>query len=928
MDSFDFLNRTSSDYIEHLYQQYQKEPRSLDEQWRAFFAGLELASDTAVSSDNNGAADSSISNVYAEAFLPGTSQTPLIQGVYALVHMYREMGHFIAKLDPLGNNRTTHPLLKLSEFGLGTDDLDKPVGNGGFRGETDGTLRDLLNKLRLTYCGSIGVEYTNIADPHQRTWLEERMEPIYNNPPLDAPQSRGILNRLIEVEDFENFLQTKYLGQKRFSIEGGESLLPMLDNIIDVAADRGAEKVVMGMAHRGRLNVLAHILGKPYELILSEFEGSSRTNDNEGDGDVKYHMGYSNDRVLPNKRTIHISLCDNPSHLELVDPVIQGMVRAKQEYSNDTERNRVIPILIHGEAAFTGQGVVSETLSLSELWGYDTGGTIHIIINNQLGYTATPQQTRFTPYPTDVAKMIQAPVFHVNADDPQACVHAARMAMEFRQQFKVDVMIDLVCYRRYGHNETDDPMFTQPLMYKLINDHPTVTKLYGQDLLETGVVTAAQMESMHEKVRHRLEAALKEAKEVRMRQHISSLEGRWSKFKRPEGEWPVVETGVPIDTLKYIGEKALRVPPGFSLYRKLTRLLKERNRMIGGEQALDWGCAEMLAYGSLLLEGYAVRLTGQDVERGTFSHRHAVWHDTDSDEIYIPLKNIDKNQANFTIINTMLSELAVIGFEYGMSLSDPYLLNIWEAQFGDFINGAQAIVDEFISSGETKWKRMSGFVMLLPHGYEGQGPDHSSGRLERFLQLSADDNMQVCYPTTPANFFHMIRQQMKRSFRKPLIVMSPKSLLRHKKAVSKINEFTTGSFQPVLDDPRTPDRSQVKQLVFCTGKIYYELEDERANRGRDDMAIVRLEQLHPFPTKAVQNMLNHYRSAQDILWVQEEPQNMGSWAFVAPRLRSMLSKGMKLKYRGREDAASPANGSHHIHVIEQKELLRKTFEEE
>lgn len=914
MDSFDFLNRTSSDYIEHLYQQYQKEPRSLDEQWRAFFAGLELASDASTAA-------------VSEAAQPQIDARYGAKGVYALVHMYREMGHFIAKLDPLGNNRTTHPLLKLSEFGLTTTDLDRDMGKGPFRGKTDGTLRDLMAKLQMTYCGSIGIEYTYISDPRQREWLELRMEPIYNQPRFNPTECRAILNRLIDAEEFENFLQTKYLGQKRFSVEGGESLLPMLDNMIDIAALAGADKIVMGMAHRGRLNVLAHILGKPYELILSEFEGSTKYETNEGDGDVKYHMGYSNDRIVAGKRQIHLSLCDNPSHLELVDPVIAGMVRAKQEYSNDTQRTRVIPLLIHGDAAFTGQGIVSETLSLSELWGYDIGGAIHIIINNQLGFTATPKQTRFTPYPTDIAKMIQAPVFHVNADDPQACVHAARLAMEFRQEFKVDVLIDLVCYRRYGHNETDDPFFTQPLMYQQIKEHESAPKLFAQKLMDEGKATAAQIESMRDQARNKMEAALKEAKEVRPRQHISSLEGRWKGFTRPNGVWPTAETGVDRETLTTIGEKAFRIPPGFSMYSKLNRLIKQRARMVQGEEPLDWACAEMLAFGSLLLDGFAIRLTGQDVERGTFSHRHAVWHDAESGELYIPLKNLDKNQPNFTVINSMLSEMAVLGYEYGMTLADPYMLVVWEAQFGDFINGAQAIVDEFIASGESKWQRMSGLVMLLPHGHEGQGPDHSSARIERFLQMCAHQNMQVCYPTTPAQYFHMLRQQMKRTFRKPLIVMSPKSLLRHKRCVSRIRDFTQGNFQCLLDDPRDLLRTQIKRLLFCSGKIYYELEEEREARGIDDVAIMRLEQLYPFPNKQIQETLNHYRSTSEVYWVQEEPKNMGAWTFISPRLRPLLPKGMKLRYRGRDRAASPANGSHRIHQIEQKEILRQTFEE-
>ncbi|MBZ0258817.1 2-oxoglutarate dehydrogenase E1 component, partial [bacterium] len=727
--------------------------------------------------------------------------------------------------------------------------------------------------------------------------------------------------------EFENFLQTRFLGKKRFSLEGGEALLPMLNTLIEVGADKGADEIVMGMAHRGRLNVLTHVLGKPYEMLLSEFEENKFAKPTEGDGDVKYHMGYYCEKMTPNRKQVRLSLSANPSHLELVNPVIEGIVRAKQQFRGDKDRAKVVPILIHGDAAFTGQGVVTETLNLSELTGYKTGGTIHIIVNNQLGYTATPLQTRFTPYPTDVAKTIQAPVFHVNADDPQAVVHASRLAMAFRQQFKIDVLIHLMCYRRYGHNETDDPTYTQPMMYKDIRDHASVAKLYAERLVHEGKITPGEVEKLRINVRKRLDTALEDAREARPLDYTAPCDERWNGIEKANGKDWSMDTGVPQETLMAITAKATRVPPGFTIHPKLLRLQTLRQRMAEGEDPMDWGCAEMLAFGTLLMEDIEVRIAGQDSERGTFSHRHSVWYDYASGEPYVPLKNLDKNQADFTVLNSMLSELAVLGFEYGISTADPYQLVIWEAQFGDFVNGAQAIIDEFIVSSESKWQKMSGIVLLLPHGYEGQGPDHSSARLERFLQLCADQNIQVCYPTTPAQIFHLLRLQMKRNFRKPLVIMSPKSLLRHRLAVSSVTELTKGGFNAVIPDECKPDPALVTRLLLCSGKIYYELQTEREENKNNTAAVVRIEQLYPFPLKEMKKILAEYKQIKEIYWVQEEPKNMGAWTFMQPRLKRLLPKGAKLKYIGRNSAASPAHGYLSIHQAEQKEIIQTAFKD-
>ena len=909
----------NAEYVEGLYAQYQHDPSTLPAEWQHFFRGFEFG--FARSETASEAAEASPQQSQIEAF----EGLLALEGVRALVQAYRQMGHFVARLDPLGDDRESLPLLDLMEFGLAEEDLERAVGNGGFLGRTDGTLKGLLSKLKTTYCRSIGVEYMDIPDKEQRDWLQERIEPCLNNPNLSAEAARLVLGRLIAAEEFEQFLHTRYIGQKRFSLEGGESLVPLLDELVGTGSKLGVEEMVFGMAHRGRLNVLAHLLHKPYEEILAEFEGTDRTDRDDDEGDVKYHKGYSCDHVTDEGRKVHLSLSFNPSHLELVDPVIEGIVYAKQAYLRDAEGARVVPVLIHGEAAFTGQGIVSETLNLSELPGYRTGGTIHVIINNQLGYTAQANETRFTPYPTDVAKEIQAPVFHVNADDPEAVIQAAQVAMEFRHRFKVDVIIDLWCYRRHGHNEADDPTLTQPLMYQKIAEHPTILHLYSFQLMAQNKISQEEADDIRARVRTRLEEAQQIARRLQVQPHTASFGGVWQGLTWAPDDWSA-HTAVDAKILQRIVERATQVPDGFSPHRTIERMVKARRAMAAGQAPIDWGCSEVMAFGSLLREGVPVRLTGQDSQRGTFAHRHAVWHDTKTGAAHIPLQCLERDQAEFVVLNTMLSELAVLGFEYGISSADPRRLVLWEAQFGDFVNGAQMIIDQFLSSAETKWQRMSGLVLLLPHGYEGMGPEHSSARLERFLQLCAKNNMQVAYPTTPAQLFHVLRRQIHRNFRKPLVLMTPKSLLRHKQCVSALTEFSAGTFQRVIDDADIDDPAAVNRVVLCTGKMYYDLVTARSQQeDGNGVALLRVEELYPFPAAELQAAFNRYPAAKQFYWVQEESQNMGAWFFVQPHLDKLLPAHCELNYVGRDEAASPATGSGLLHQTEQREIVEQAL---
>jgi len=887
--------RWNLEVIEATYRKWQQDPASVDASWGFFFEGFELAG----------------SRLAAPA-LDARRQT----GVVLLIHAYRDLGHFVAHLDPLSEPKQTHALLELAQFGLDATDLDSPVDTSPFVGLPQATLRQLLTALRETYCRTIGVEYTHIQDTNIRRWLQERMEPRRNQPGFERAKKLRILKELHYAELFERFLQARFVGQKRFSLEGAETLIPVLDAVVDRAAEADVQEIILGMTHRGRLNVLANTLRKPYQEIFTEFEENYVPDSRDGDGDVKYHLGFSSDRVS-NGKTIHISLSPNPSHLEAVDPVVEGRTRAKQFLFHDEERKLGLPLLIHGDAAFAGQGLVAETLNLSQLEGYKTGGTIHVIVNNQIGFTTAPRDARSTTYCTDVAKMIQVPIFHVNAEDPEAAVYVAELAMDFRQTFNRDVVIDLYCYRRHGHNEGDEPSFTQPLMYRKIKDRPTLAEHYTEQLILRGDLSVAETEALDEKFHAKLQSALEEVKTGPPR-HVGmeGYAGQWKGLLPRYAQAPA-ETGAPYERLQTVSEGLTRVREGFAVNAKIERQLQARRQEMAERRPIDWAFAEALAFGSLLLEGTPVRLSGQDSRRGTFSQRHAVLYDARTGEPYYPLNALAPNQAPFHIYDSLLSEAAVLGFEFGYSLDAPQALVLWEAQFGDFANGAQVIIDQFIVCSQSKWQRDSGLVLLLPHGYEGQGPEHSSARLERFLQLCAEDNIQVCYPTTPAQYFHVLRRQMKRPFRRPLVLMTPKSLLRHKGAVSPVAELVTGSFREVLDDAtREPER--IRRVLLCSGKVYYDLVARRSEAEKDDIALVRVEQFYPFPLEPLREALGRYQHAEEFVWVQEESMNMGGWTFMEPRLRAT---GWTAKYIGRDSSASPATGSRKVHVREQKELV-------
>jgi 2-oxoglutarate dehydrogenase E1 component len=929
--SLDAILRANPEYVDALYRRWLENPESVDSTWGLFFAGYQLGG------TNGGNGGSSIpgGTLRTEAGEPivltdrgaipeGIEEAALAPAlrVYDLVYTYRTYGHLIADLDPLGRGSREHPLLALSEFGFAEEDLGQEVACGTYRDIQQGTLAEFLDSLRRTYCGTIGVEYMEVTEKEERDWLQEQMEPVRNHPRFEVDRKREILRQLIAADTFEETIHRRYPGAKRFSLEGGTTLVPMLQTLVLRASEMGAAEIVMGMAHRGRLNVLAHVLGKPYAHILAEFEGRPPAPEIAAYGDVKYHLGYSRDLTLDD-RTIHLSLAFNPSHLEAVDPVVEGIVRAKQGYFHDDSRERAVPLLMHGDAAFAGQGVVTETLMLGGLEAYRTGGTLHVIINNQVGFTTDPGEGRSTRYASDIAKVVQAPVFHVNGDDAEAVAHVARMAMEYRQRFHRDVFIDLVCYRRYGHNELDDPSFTQPAMYQLIDEHPSNSEVYARRLIEEGAVTAEEVESLREAVRSEMGQAHEQARQFE-KQPSHAIKGIWEGLSFGSGDAPA-ETAVPRSTLDRIARALTTVPEGFQWHKRLEKLMAERAAMVLEDGDIDWGCGEALAFGSLLLEGTKVRLAGQDTVRGTFSHRHAVYTDQATGERYVPLNHMTDDQNVFHVINSPLSENAALGFEYGYSAADPWTLVVWEAQFGDFVNGAQVVIDQFLASGEYKWRRMSGLTLLLPHGYEGQGPEHSSARLERFLELCAEDNMQVCALTTPAQLFHCLRRQMKRPFRKPLVIMTPKSLLRHKLAVSRVEDFTGGGFRTVIDDPGIADRSSVRKLLLCSGKVFYTLLEACRERAVADAALVRVEQLYPFPEGALAEVVEGYGGIERVVWVQEEPANMGAWRNTRHRLEGVLPEGVRLDYAGRAAAASPATGSHHVHEEEEAALVEAAF---
>ena len=895
----------SSGYVDQMYEQWQEDPSSLSEEWRLFFSGFDLAARPTGTIATERAADQS--------------------KVVSLIFAYRNLGHLIADLDPLGANLESHPLLELETFGLSEENLDEVFDTGHMGGPKQATLREILEVLSDTYCRTIGVEYLHIQDTPVRRWFQKEMEPNRNRPENSREKKHRILGQLIDAELFESFTHGRYQGQKRFSLEGAESLIPALHQFVETAAETGAEEVVMGMAHRGRLNVLANILNKPYATIFNEFEDNIRADPYGGDGDVKYHRGFSSDYKTGSGAEIHISLTANPSHLEAVDPVVEGRTRAKQRRRGDTsERKKVLPVLIHGDAAFAGQGLVAETFNLSQLKGYSTGGTVHIVVNNQIGFTTLPGEARSTRYPTDVAKMVEAPILHVNGDDPQAVVHVIDLALRFRQEFNQDVVVDMVCYRKHGHNEGDEPAFTQPLMYQKIRNRPSTRAIYQLQLENTHDITLEESEALTNSLQERLLEAFTSVKEACIldERDGSAFAGIWSEFDH-EHCFDCTETGVAFDDLLKVARALTTIPEGFHLNRKVGRRLPTHMEAVETKGSVDWALGELLAFGSLLIEGTPVRLSGQDSMRGTFSHRHAAWFETKSQEVYIPLNNIEPDQARFCVYNSMLSEAAVLGFDYGYSLVEPNMLVIWEAQFGDFANGAQVIIDQFISVAYDKWHRVSGLVMLLPHGYEGQGPEHSNAYLERYLMACAEENMQVCNLTTPAQLFHALRRQIMANFRRPLVIMSPKSLLRHKQAVSPLEDLVVGRFQEFLEDPLTPEKP--RRLVLCSGKVYYDLVAGREERGIDDVAIVRVEQFYPFHAELFERVVAPYRGAADVVWAQEETRNRGGWAFMMPRLMELFPD-QPLKYVGREPSASPATGSSSVHRKQQAELVREALE--
>jgi 2-oxoglutarate dehydrogenase E1 component len=879
--------------IEQVYRRWRENPASVDESWRLFFEGFDF-----------GLAQQPTGTTEAQ-------QTALIR----LIDAYRGLGHLLARLDPLSLPPTSTPALELKEFGFTEADLDRTFDTSHFLGLRTGTLRQLVAALRETYCRTLGVEYMHIQDPNSRRWIQERLEPRRSHPEYGRRQKLRILMDLHYAELFERFLHTRYLGQKRFSLEGAETLIPVLDALVEKSANSAIKEIVLGMAHRGRLNVLANIIGKPYTEIFTEFEENYLPNSMAGDGDVKYHVGFSSDRVSAQGNKIHVSLTPNPSHLEAVNPVVEGRVRAKQQFFGDRAHVQAMALLIHGDAAVAGQGLVAETLNLSQLEGYRTGGTVHVVINNQIGFTTSPTDARSTRYCTDVAKMIEVPIFHVNGEDPEAAVFAAELAVEFRQTFHRDVFIDMYCYRRWGHNEGDEPSFTQPVMYAKILERPSLSEVYTETLLMRGDLAYEETQAIVEEFQLRLDKAQAEVKTAPQYAGMKGYQGRWKALSPQYSAGPVA-TGVPLETLDSVTETLTKAPEGFRLHPKIARMLESRAKDMRQRRPADWGFAEALAFGSLLLEGTPVRLSGQDCRRGTFSQRHAVWYDYRTGQPYVPLEHLGPHQGSFSAFDSLLSEAAVLGFEYGYSLDMPEALVLWEAQFGDFANGAQVIIDQFLVCGTSKWQRDSGLVLLLPHGYEGQGPEHSSARLERFLQLCAEDNIQVCNPTTPAQYFHLLRRQVHRNFRKPLIVMTPKSLLRHKAAVSPLDELTGNEFHEILEDA-SADPARVRRVILCSGKVYYDLLEQRA-KEEHQAALIRVEQFYPFATDQIQKALQRFPKGREVIWAQEESLNMGGWTFMEPRLRAM---GIKVKYVGRDASASPAAGSRQIHLREQKELV-------
>ena len=948
-----FLAGNNSAFIEKYYSDYLSNPSKLPEGWKEFFDGLkeneEIISKTLkgpswapkkkIKNDNL-----SLDDLFNEDLLEDskTVNLPLTQEsaknsirAIMLIRAYRIRGHLIANLDPLGlMTREEHPELKPETYGFTKSDFNKKIFLDGVLGLQEATLSEIKTILKKTYSGNIGYEFMHMGDPDEKNWIRDRIEGPEKEVTFTENGKKAILNKIIEAEGFEKYLHVKFVGTKRFGIDGGESLVPALEQIIKRGGNLGVKEIKIGMSHRGRLNILSNVMGKPFKAIFNEFFGSAVAAKRDFEGDVKYHLGASSNREFDGN-VVHISLTDNPSHLEAVNPVVLGQVRAKQLFHKDPERKKVIPVLIHGDAAFAGQGIVAECFAMSGLPGHNIGGTIHIIVNNQIGFTTSPRFARSSPYPSEVAKIAQAPILHVNGDDPEAVVHCAKIATEFRQQFNRDIVIDMFCYRRFGHNEGDEPSFTQPLMYKKIKSHPTTLKIYSEKLVNEKLLSEEKVNKGVSDFKSHLEKEFIESKNYKP--ELKWFDGVWSRFVPTPGKDRRGISGVSKEKINLVGKKITTFPKNFNIHKTLKKIFENKQKMFANKLPIDWSTAESLAFGTLLEEGFSVRLSGQDSGRGTFSQRHSVLRNQDSHERYIPLNNISEDQKKFEVIDTLLSELAVLGFEFGYSLSEPETLVLWEAQFGDFANGAQIIIDQFITSGESKWGRASGLVMLLPHGYEGQGPEHSSARLERFLQLCAQDNIQVVNCTTPANYFHALRRQMHREFRKPLIIMTPKSLLRHKQCVSSVDDFVKDtSFHRVLPDRAYTSEygliklkrdNQIKKVVICSGKIYFDLVDAREKTRNSEVVFIRLEQIYPFPVKSLGRELKQYAKNAEFYWCQEEPQNMGAWNTVKhyiDRTLEIINYGKKdVKYIGRRPSASTATGNLNKHLAQQKEILEK-----
>lgn len=917
----------NASYIESLYERYLEDPSTVAPDWRERFDAIHAGSTEEV-------AHSEVVDRFEKLAINEPGRLARLQGfteqsvkkqsaVARLINHYRVKGHQIARNNPLGNTISVPTDLEPTYYGLTEDDMTTVFDTGGLCGVDRLTLSEIIEALQNTYCRSIGSEFMHIVDHDAKCWIKEKLEGVRTNFDQHQEKRLWLLKLLTAAEGFERFLHRKYVGQKRFSLEGGESLILILDELIQRGGENKVKEMVIGMAHRGRLNVLVNILGKSPAVLFGEFEGTHTSAPGAITGDVKYHMGFSSNITTPGGE-LHLTLAFNPSHLEIINPVVEGSVKARQDHLGKEGINQIIPILIHGDAAFAGQGIVMETLNMSETRAFHTGGTVHIVINNQIGFTTSnPFDARSTLYCTDVANMIQAPVFHVNGDDPEAVVFITQLAMDYRMKFHKDVVIDLICYRRHGHNEADEPAATQPMMYQQISKLATTRQIYAQQLIEQGILTdthVQQLETDYLKVLNQGQIVSRPVSEIRNNPYAK----RWEQFLNQP--WDIsCETAISSETLNYCHERLHALPPGFRLHPRVEKVMADRNLMTQGQLAIDWGYAEVMAYASLVYEGHNVRLTGQDVGRGTFSHRHAILLNQDTGENYIPLRKMSNTQGRMQIYNSLLSEAGVLGFEYGYSATDPNTLVIWEAQFGDFANGAQVVIDQFISSGETKWGRLSGLIMLLPHGFEGQGPEHSSARLERYLQLCADQNIQVCTPTTPAQIFHLIRRQQLRNYRKPLIVMSPKSLLRHKLAVSTLDELNSGQFQPVIAEIDAIDPHQVSRLILCGGKVYYDLLEARRQDDLKHIAIVRIEQLYPFPVEHFNRELAKYPQLQEVVWCQEEPKNQGAWYQSRHHFVDNIASNITLSYAGRVASAAPAVGNYKTHISEQKAVVQSAL---